>query len=139
MTLPKLFLMVSRASDGRCDVVVHGIRSVAAVEQPALIFGVNRADKNPVPRLQHIDLDFLGVGVGFFARAGLHANRGADLHVAARLAVNVHFAEFIFDRRSFRRRRETKSSENRARLVVVRELEPRAEPVRERRRMRTEP
>ena len=30
------------------DVIVDRIRGVAAVEQPALFFGVNRADENPM-------------------------------------------------------------------------------------------
>ena len=81
------------------DVVVHRIGCVPADVDPLLpvFVGINGADANSAAGLLHFDLDLLRVGLGFFARFGLHAYGSGNPYLAAGIAVNVDFAKFVFD------------------------------------------
>ena len=69
---------------GHGDVVVDGIGGALAEGEPALFcFGIDGANAHAVAGLLDLDFDLVGEGFGIGARAGLNANRGVDIDVAA--------------------------------------------------------
>ena len=62
-----------------------------------LFLGIDSLDAYSFPGLLHFDLDFLREGLCFLVRAGLRANRGRNLDVAAGLTVEPDATELVID------------------------------------------
>jgi len=62
-----------------------------------LFLGIDSLDAYSFPGLLHFDLDFFREGFCFLVRAGLRANRGRNLDVAAGLTVEPDATELVID------------------------------------------
>src|SRR5204863_9990551 len=80
------------------NVITDGPRRVLAGVKPFFLFlGIDSLDAYSFPGLLHFDLDFLREGLCFLVRAGLRANRGRNLDVAAGLTVEPDATELVID------------------------------------------